>query len=53
MKSLSWLLVHLVSMQECVCNVWEAEEGGSFQGPPLGAWQAVFMSPSQTGPQAA
>lgn len=32
-KSLSWLLVCLVSMQEFVCNVWEAEEGGSFQGP--------------------
>ena len=39
-KSLSWPLVCLVSMQEFVCNVWEAEEGGSFQGPPLGARQA-------------
>lgn len=46
-------LVRLVSVQESVCNVWEAEESGSFQGPALGARQAVFMSPSHTGPQAA
>lgn len=53
-KSLSWLLVCLVSMQEFVYNVWEAEEGGSFQGPPSGSTAGtVFMSPSQTGPQAA
>lgn len=30
-------LVRLVSVQESVCNVWEAEEGGSFQGSPSGS----------------